>query len=154
MITALPYGLCGGPEEDTGHLRKFCERDEAVARLLCSKVEEFAAELPLVDRAMEFMSLKEHGSRWTESLMAGVVPGELKRLFEAVRAASSRGPAKAKLFLEDMIRIGEDGYPRRDHRPTKIMQQPPEDRRRATYAFLRGDTPLCPPAERVRELPS
>ena len=29
--------------------------------------------------------------------------GELKRLFAAVRAASSWGPAKARLFLEDMI---------------------------------------------------
>ena len=35
--------------------------------------------------------------------MTGVVPGYLKRLFPAVRAASSRGSAKAKLFLEDMI---------------------------------------------------
>ena len=33
------------------------------------------------------------------------------------------------------------------------MQLPPEDRRKATYAFLRGDTPLCPPAGRVRQLP-
>ena len=30
--------------------------------------------------------LKEHGCRWTESLMAGVVSGELKWLFAAVQA--------------------------------------------------------------------
>ena len=70
-------------------MRRLCARDEAVARLLCAKVEEFTADLPLADRAMEFMSWKEHGCRWTESLMTGVVQGELKRLFAAVRAASS-----------------------------------------------------------------
>ena len=58
---------------------------------------------------------------WMQSLMTRVVPGELKRLFAAVRAASSRGLANAKLFLEDMIQIGEDGYPRSNHRLTKIM---------------------------------
>ena len=145
--------LCGGPEEDTGHLRILCERDEAVARLLCAKVEESTADLPLADRAVESMFSKEHGCKWTESLMAGVVPGDLKRLFAAVRAASSRGPAKARLFLEDMIHIGENGYARRNHRLTKIMQLPPGDRRKATYAFLRSDTPFCPPASRVRQLP-
>ena len=82
-----------------------------------------------------------------------VILGDLKRLFAAVRVASSRGPAKAQLFLEDMIQIGEDGYARRNHRLTKIMQLPPGDRRKATYAFLRGDTSFCPPAGRVRQLP-
>ena len=48
--------------------------------------------------------------------MAGVVPGDLRRLFTMVRAASSRGPAKAKLFLEDMILLGKDGYARRNHK--------------------------------------
>ena len=152
-IPALPCIFFGGPEEDTGHLRILCERDEAVARLLCAKVEEFTVDLPLGDRAVDFMSWKEHGCKWTESLMAGVVPGELKRLFATVRAASSRGPAKAELVLEDMIQTGEDGYARRNHRLTRIMQLPPGDRRKATYAFLRGDTPFCPPAGRVRQLP-
>ena len=144
---------CGGPEEDGGHLRILCERDEAVAWLLCAKVEEFNADLPLADKAMGFRSWKEHGCRWTEFLMAGVVPGELKQLFAAMRAASSRGPAKAKLFVEDMIQIGEDGYARRNYQLNKIMQLPPGDRRKATYAFLRGDTSFCPPAGRVRQLP-
>ena len=144
VIRALPRIFCGGPEEDTGHLRLLRERDEAVARVLCAKVEEFTADLPLADKAMEFMSWKEHGSRWTESLMAGVVPGELKRLFRAVRAVSSRRPAKAKLFLKDMIQIGEDHYARRNRRLTKIMQLPPGGRRKASYAFQRGDTPFCP----------
>ena len=57
------------------------------------------------------------------------------------------------MFLEDMIKIGEDGYARRNHRLTKIMQLPSGDRRKATYAVLRGDTPICPPAARVRQLP-
>ena len=82
-------------------MRLLCARDEEVARLLCRRVVEFTAELPLTDRAVEFLAWKEHGCRWTESLMAGVIPGDLKRQFAAVRAASSRGPAKAKLFVED-----------------------------------------------------
>ena len=114
LIPAHPCIFCGGPEEDTGHMRILCARDEAVARLLCESVEEFTAELPLADRAIEFMSWKEYGSRWTDSPMTGVVPGYLKRLFAMVRAASSRGPAKAKLFLEDMIQIGEDVYARKN----------------------------------------
>ena len=86
--------------------------------------------------------------------MAGVIPRDLKRHFAAVRAASSRGPAKAKLFVEDMVQVGEDVYARRNHRLTQIMQLPMQDRRRAVYAFLRGDTPFCSPAGRVqRRLP-
>ena len=134
-------------------MRILCDRVEAVAQLLCANVEEFAADLPLADKAMEYMSVKEHGWRWTESLMTGVVLGELKRLFAAMRAALSRGPEKAKLFLEDIIQIWEDGYARRNHRLTQIVQLPMRDRRKATYAFLRGDTPFCPPAGRVRQLP-
>ena len=79
VIAALPCIFCGGPEEDTGHLRIPCERDEVVARLLCAKIEEFTTDLRIADKAMELMSWKEHGCTWTESLMAGVVPGELKR---------------------------------------------------------------------------
>ena len=85
--------------------------------------------------------------------MTGVVPGDLKRLFAAVRAASSRGTAKAKLFMEDMIKIGEDVYAQRNQRLTQIMQLPMQDRRRAVYALLRADTPLCPPAGRVQQQP-
>ena len=96
---------------------------------------------------------REHGCRWTESRMAGVVSGDLKRQFAAVRAASSQGPAKAKLFVEDMVQVGEDVYARRNHRLTQIMQLPMQDRRRAVYAFLRGDTPFCPPAGRIQRRP-
>ena len=85
--------------------------------------------------------------------MAGVVSGDLKRQFAAVRAASSRGPAKAKLFVEDMVQVGEDMYARRNHRLAQIMQLPMQDRRRAVYAFLRGDTPFCPPAGRIQRPP-
>ena len=121
-IPAHPYIFCGGPEDDIGHMRLLCARDEELAGLLCRRVEEFTAELPLTDRAVEFVAWREHGCRWTESLMAGVVPGDLKRLFAAVRAASSWGPAKARLFVEDMVQIGEDVYARRNHRLTQIMQ--------------------------------
>ena len=55
-------------------MRLLCARDEEVAGLLCSRVEEFMAELPLTDRAVEFVAWREHGCRWTESLMAGVIP--------------------------------------------------------------------------------
>ena len=153
VISAHPCIFYGGPEEDTGHMRIMCARDKAVAPLLCAEVEEFTADLPVADRTMEFMSWKEHSYRWTESLMTGVVPGDLKRLFATMRAASSRGPAKAKLFLEDMLQIGEDVYTRRNHRLTEIMQLPMLDRTKAVYAFLRGDTPFCPPVGRVRQLP-
>ena len=149
-IPAHPRICCGGPEEDIGHMRLMCARDEEVARLLCRRVVEFTAELPLTDGAVEFVAWTEHGCRWTESLMAGVIPADPKRQFAAVRAAASRGPAKAKLFVEDMLQVGEDVYARRNHRLTQIMQLPMQDRRRAMYAFLRGDTPFCPPAGRVQ----
>ena len=70
-----------------------------------------------------------------------------------VWAVSFRAPAKVKLFLEDMILLGEDGYARRNHRLISLMQLPPGDRRRATYSVLHGDTPFCPPASRDRRLP-
>ena len=85
--------------------------------------------------------------------MAGVVPGDLKQQFAAVRAASSRGSAKAKLFVEDMVQDAEDVYARRNHRLTQIFQLPLQDRRRAVYAFLRGGTPFCPPAGRIQRRP-
>ena len=90
-IPAHPCIFCGGPEQDIGHMRLLCARDEEVARLLCGRVEEFAAELPLTDGPMEFLAWKEHGCRWTESLMAGVVPGDLRRVFATVRGASCSG---------------------------------------------------------------
>ena len=62
-ILAHPCIFCGGPKKDTGHMCIMCARDEAVARLLCAKVEEFTADPPLADRAMEFVSWKEHGCR-------------------------------------------------------------------------------------------
>ena len=52
-----------------------------------------------------------------------------------------------------MVQIGEDVYARRNHRLTQIMQLPMQDRRRAVYAFLRGDTPFCPPAGRIQQRP-
>ena len=67
-------------------MRIMCARDETVARLLCAKVEEFIADVPLADRAIGFISWKENGCRWTESLMIGVVPGDPKRLFAAMWA--------------------------------------------------------------------
>ena len=153
MIPALPCIFSGGPEEDTGHMGILCERDEGIARLLCTKVEEFTAHLPVVDTALDFMSWRERGRDGPESLLAGVVPSYLRRLFAMVRAASFRGPAKAKVLLEDMILRGEDGYARRNHLLLEIMQLPLGDQKRATYSFLRGDTPFWPPASRVRLLP-
>ena len=69
-----------------------------------------------------------------------------------MRDASSRGPAKAKPFLEDIIQIGEDGYARRNNRLTQIMQPHLRDHIKAAYAFLQADTPFCSPAGRVRQL--
>ena len=128
------------------------ERDEVVARLLCTKVETFTLDLPLADGAIKFMSLKEHGCKWTESLMAKMVPGDLRRLFAMARAASSPGPAKAKLLLERTILLGQDGYARRNHGVTRMMQLPPGDGRRATYSFLRDNMPFCPPTGRFRQM--
>ena len=126
-VPAHPCIFCGGSEEDIGHMHLLCARDEEVARLLCRRVVEFTAELPLTDRVVEFLVWREHGCRWTEPLMAGVVPGDLKRQFAAVRASSSRGPAKAKLCVQDMVQVGEDVYARRNHRLTQIMQLPMQD---------------------------
>ena len=44
-------------------------------------------------------------------------------------------------------------YARRNHRLTQIMQLTMQDRRRAVYAFLRGDTPFCPQAGRIQRRP-
>ena len=57
----------------------------------------------------------------------GCHPRGPERQFAAVRAASSRGPAKAKLFVEDMVQVGEDVYARKNHRLTQIMQLPMQD---------------------------
>ena len=154
--TAIPAHrciFCGGVEEEIGHMRLLCARDEAVARPLCGRVEEFTAKLHLTDKAMEFLAWREHGYRWTESLRTGVVPGNLNRLFETVQAASSQGSAKAQLFMQDVIQIGEDVYAQRNNRLTQIMQLPMQDRRRVVYVFLRDDTPFCPPAGRVQQQP-
>ena len=62
-IPAHPFILCGGPEEDISHMALLCARDEEVAQLLCRRVEEFTAELPLTDRAVEFLAWREHGCR-------------------------------------------------------------------------------------------
>ena len=61
------------------------------------------------------------------------------------------GTGKGQAVLEDMSLLGEDGCAQRNHRLIRIMQLPPEDRRGATYSFLRGDTPLCLRAGRVRQ---
>ena len=37
-------------------MRLLCARDEEVARLLCRLLVEFTAELPLKDRAVEFVA--------------------------------------------------------------------------------------------------
>ena len=87
-IQAHPCIFCGGPEEDIGHMRLLRTRDEEVARLVCRRVEEVMEELPLTDRAVEFMAWTKHGCSWAESLMAGVIPWDLKRLFAAVQATS------------------------------------------------------------------
>ena len=52
-----------------------------------------------------------------------------------------------------MNQIGEDGYARRNHRLTGIMQLPLGYWRKATYTFVRADPPFCPPAGRVKQLP-
>ena len=136
-LPALRFIFCGGPGDATGDMRILCKRDEGVAWLLCTKVGDFIAHLQLADKANEFMSWKEHGCKWTESLMAIMVRRHLKGLFAMVGAVSFRAPAKVKLFVLQMIMPGEDGYARRNHRLIKIMQLPPGDRRITTYSVLR-----------------
>ena len=63
--------------------------------------------------------------------MTSILPRHLKRLFAAVGAASFWGLVKAKLFMENMIQIGDDVYAKRKHRLTQIMQLLLQDRRRA-----------------------
>ena len=55
-IPAHPCIFCPGPKEDIGHMRLLCVGDQEVPRLLRGRVEEFTAELPLTDRAMEFFA--------------------------------------------------------------------------------------------------
>ena len=53
--TVIPVPPCifyGQPEEDTGHVRSTCKRDEVVVWLLCAKVEVFMADLLLAHGAM------------------------------------------------------------------------------------------------------
>ena len=45
-IPAQPCIFCGGPEEDIGHMRLLCARDEEVPPLLCKRVVEFTASYP------------------------------------------------------------------------------------------------------------
>ena len=111
VIPAHPCILFGGLEEDTGHMRMLCARDKAVARLLCAKMEEITADLPRADKTMGFMSWKEHGCRWTESLMTGVVPGDLRQLFAVVRAASSGGLLRRSCSWRTGSRLGKIDTP-------------------------------------------
>ena len=148
----FPAISCIFCEEDTGHMHITCKGDVEVAPSLCAKVEECTADPPLENSAMELMSQQGHGSKWTVSLMAVVLPSDLRRLSAVVRSTSPRGPAKGKLLLEDMIVLGEDGYVRRNHCLTRTMQLPPGDRRRATYSFLREHTPFCLRAGKARQL--
>ena len=60
VIPVLPCIFCRGAEEERGHWSTLCQRDEAAARVLCAKVEKFTTGLPLADRPLEFMSLKQH----------------------------------------------------------------------------------------------
>ena len=118
-----------------------CERDEAVARLLCAKIEEFNADLPLGE---------SHGVHVLERARMqldgvpddGRSPGRTQAALRGGEGCVNPGPGEAKLFLEVMIQIGEDGYAGRNHRLTKIMQLPPRDRRNAAYAILPSDTPF------------
>ena len=50
-----------------------------------------------------------------------------------------------------MVQVGDNVYARGNHRLAQIMQLPMQDQRRAVYAFLRGDTPFCPPAGRIQQ---
>ena len=88
------------------------------------------------------------------SLMARFVPGELHQLFAVERGTLPRGPARAKLFLDNMMLLGEGMYACGNGRLAGIMQPPPGDPRRVAYCFLRGDMPLCPPAGTSGQLPS
>ena len=67
-------------------------------------------DLPCADRAMEFISWYEHGCKWTDSVIAGVLLGELRRLIVMVRATSPPGSVEAKLFLAHMILLGDKDY--------------------------------------------
>ena len=60
VIPVLPCIFCRGPEGDKAHGSTLCQRDQAAARVLCAKVEKFTTGLPLADRPLEFMSLKQH----------------------------------------------------------------------------------------------
>ena len=81
-------------------------------------------------------------------------PGRTQAALPGCEGRIIPGSGEGLALLDDMIQIGEDGYGRRNHWVTNIMQLPPGDCKKATYAFLRGDTPLCPLAGGVRRLPA
>ena len=49
------------------------------------------------------------------SLLAEVVPRDLRCFFTVVRGTTCRGPAEARLFLDDMILLGVGGYAQGNH---------------------------------------
>ena len=123
-------------------MRLVCERSPEVAKALCARVEEFTKDLPLASRVMEIMSWEERGVQHIVSLIARVIPHSRRYLFAIVRAAASKGPARAHLFLEDLVLLGEGAYGRLNHQVGGIMRLSPGDRRRAVYSFPRGDAPF------------
>ena len=48
-----------------GHMRITYEGDQVVARLLRAEAEEFTADPPLADMAIDFIFWKEHGRKLT-----------------------------------------------------------------------------------------
>ena len=95
-------------------MRLLCARDEEVARLLCRHVVEFTAEFPLTDRAVEFLAWREHGRRWTESLMAGVIA--IRGPEAAVRGNAGGvvpGPCEGQAFCGGHGQLGKLCMPAR-----------------------------------------
>ena len=112
LPTGVPLPLCifcGGLEQDTAHTCNTCESHQEVVKSLCARVEDFTADMPLIEMIMDYLLWKEHGSRWAVSRMSGVIPSNLLRLCAVIRAASPPG-RKARLFLEDRILLGQCGY--------------------------------------------
>ena len=80
-----------------------------------------------------------NGGASPDGMGGGVLGVEGARLqMDAIPDGGSHPPepAKAKLFVEVMVHVGEDINARRNHQLSQIMQLPMQDRRRAVYAFL------------------
>ena len=132
--TVIPAHLCiicGGPDEDSGHMRLWCARWK---RWRHSCVGAWRCSL----RGFPWRTGRWNSWPGRKTAAGGRTSDDGRRPWspETALCTCAGGSAKSKLLMQDMIQIGEDAYARRNHRRTQIMQLPIQDRRNAVDVFL------------------